>query len=50
MNSDLDHGIENNLDAALIQNKMHDNVKYEVKSGGASSRLRLGRPQRERCR
>jgi hypothetical protein len=24
--------IENNLDAALIQNKMHDNVKYEVKS------------------
>lgn len=33
VNSDLDEGIENNLDAALIQNKMHDNVKYEVKSG-----------------
>jgi hyperosmotically inducible protein len=33
MNSDLDQGIEKNLDAALIQNKMHDNVKYEVKSG-----------------
>ena len=33
MNSDLDKGIEKNLDAALIQNKMHDNVKYEVKSG-----------------
>ena len=33
VNSDLDRGIENNLDAALIQNKMHDNVKYEVKSG-----------------
>jgi hyperosmotically inducible protein len=33
VNSDLDQGIENNLDAALIQNKMHDNVKYEVKSG-----------------
>ena len=32
VNSDLDQGIENNLDAALIQNKMHDNVKYEVKS------------------
>ena len=33
MNSDLDQGIENNLDAALIQNKMHDHVKYDVKSG-----------------
>lgn len=33
VNSDLDQGIENNLDAALIQNKMHDNVKYDVKSG-----------------
>ncbi len=33
VNSDLDRGIENNLDAALIQNKMHDNVKYEVRSG-----------------
>lgn len=33
VNSDLDQGIENNLDAALIQNKMHDDVKYEVKNG-----------------
>ena len=33
VNSDLDKGIEKNLDAALIQNKMHDNVKYEVKNG-----------------
>jgi len=33
VNSDLDQGIENNLNAALIQNKMHDNVKYKVKSG-----------------
>jgi osmotically-inducible protein OsmY len=32
MNSDLDAGIEKNLDAALIQNKMHDLVKYVVKS------------------
>jgi hyperosmotically inducible periplasmic protein len=32
VNSDLDTGIEKNLDAALIQNKLHDNVKYEVKS------------------
>ncbi len=33
VNSDLDAGIQNNLDAALIQNRLHDNVKYEVKSG-----------------
>lgn len=33
MNSDLDTGIEKNLDAALIQNRMHDNVKCEVKNG-----------------
>jgi hyperosmotically inducible protein len=33
VNSDLDQGIEKNLDAALIQNKMHDDVKYKVKSG-----------------
>jgi len=28
--SDLDKGIENNLDAALIQNKLHRGVKYDV--------------------
>jgi osmotically-inducible protein OsmY len=33
VNSDLDQGIEKNLDVALIQNKMPDKVKYEVKSG-----------------
>jgi len=33
VNFDLDKGIEMNLDAALVQNKMHDNVKYAVKSG-----------------
>lgn len=33
VNSDLDTGIEKNLDAALIQNKLHESVKYEVKSG-----------------
>ena len=33
VSSDLDQGIEKNLDAALIQNKMHGDVKYEVKSG-----------------
>jgi osmotically-inducible protein OsmY len=33
MDSDLDGGIEKNLDAALIQNRMHDRVKYKVKNG-----------------
>src|SRR5271168_626481 len=33
VNSDLDEGIEKNLDAALIQNKLHHDVKFEVKSG-----------------
>ena len=33
VNSDLDKGIENNLDAALIQNKLHKSVKFEVKNG-----------------
>jgi hyperosmotically inducible protein len=33
MYSDLDQGIEKNLDAALIQNKMQHDVKYSVKSG-----------------
>jgi len=33
VNSDLDKGIEENVDAALIQNKLHDHVKYAVKSG-----------------
>jgi osmotically-inducible protein OsmY len=33
MNSDLDEGIEKNLDAALIRDKLHESVKYEVKSG-----------------
>lgn len=32
MNSDLDKGIEQNLDAALIQSKLRDGVKYTVKS------------------
>jgi hyperosmotically inducible protein len=33
VNSDLDKGIEQNLDAALIQNKLHEHVNYGVKSG-----------------
>lgn len=33
VNSDLDKAIDKNLDAALIQNKLKDNVRYSVKSG-----------------
>lgn len=33
VNSDLDSGIEKNLHASLIKNKMKDNVKYKVKDG-----------------
>jgi hyperosmotically inducible protein len=33
VNSDLDQAIEKNLDAALIQNKMHADVSYAVKNG-----------------
>jgi hyperosmotically inducible periplasmic protein len=32
VNADLDGGIEKNLDAVLIQNKLHKNVKYTVKN------------------
>ncbi|HYW44302.1 MAG TPA: BON domain-containing protein [Bryobacteraceae bacterium] len=32
VNSDLDKGIEQNLDAALIQAKLHEGVTYEVKN------------------
>jgi hyperosmotically inducible protein len=32
MNADLDKGIEQNLDAALIYDKLHDSVKYAVKN------------------
>jgi len=33
VNADLDDGIEKNLDAALILNRMHESVHYEVKAG-----------------
>ena len=32
MNSDLDKGIESNLDAALIQDKLRESVRYAVKN------------------
>ena len=33
INSDLDDGIKKNVDAALIENRLHDDVKYDVKNG-----------------
>jgi len=33
VNSDLDDAIKNNLDAALIQHSLHDDVKYDVQNG-----------------
>ena len=33
VNADLDGGIDKNLDAALIQSKLHKGVTYDVKSG-----------------
>jgi hyperosmotically inducible periplasmic protein len=32
VNADLDQGIESNLDAALIKQKLHESVKYAVKN------------------
>jgi len=32
IDSDLDKGIEHNLDAALIQSRLHEGVKYSVKN------------------
>lgn len=32
INDDLDKAIESNLDAALIRERLHDNVKYAVKN------------------
>ena len=33
VNSDLDKGVEKNLDAALIQHRLHKSVKYGVNNG-----------------
>jgi osmotically-inducible protein OsmY len=33
INSDLDSGIKSNLDAALVQERLHKHVKYDVKNG-----------------
>jgi len=51
VNSDLDKGIESNLHAALIQEKLQDNVKYSVKNnvvtltGDVGSESRRGQAQ-----
>lgn len=52
VNSDLDKGIERNLDAALIEARLHDNVKYDVKnhvvtlSGEVDSESKRARAER----
>jgi osmotically-inducible protein OsmY len=33
VNSDLDKGMEKNLDAALMQHRLHKSVKYDVRNG-----------------
>lgn len=33
VNKDLDEGIKKNLDAVLIRQSLHDDVKYDVKNG-----------------
>jgi hyperosmotically inducible protein len=33
VNTDLDKGIEKNLDATLVQNRLNKDVKYDVKNG-----------------
>ena len=46
MNSDLDNGIETNLDTILVQNKLHESVKFDVRhhvvtlTGGVDSQTR----------
>jgi osmotically-inducible protein OsmY len=52
VNSELDKAIEHNLDAALIQDKLHESVKYAVKnhvvtlSGEVDSQSKRARAER----
>jgi osmotically-inducible protein OsmY len=52
VNTDLDKGIESNLDAALVKEGLHDSVKYEVKNhvvtltGAVDSQAKRGRAER----
>jgi osmotically-inducible protein OsmY len=51
INQDYDKGIEQNLDAALIENKLHEHVQYAVKNhvvtltGEVDSQLKRSRAQ-----
>jgi osmotically-inducible protein OsmY len=51
VNSDVDKGIESNLDAALIQERLHESVKYAVKNsvvtltGGVDSETKRARAE-----
>jgi len=51
VNVDLDEGIESNLDAALIKDRLHDSVKYSVKNhvvtltGDVNSQAKRARAQ-----
>ncbi|MBZ5673644.1 MAG: BON domain-containing protein [Acidobacteriia bacterium] len=51
VNVDLDLGIESNLDAALIKNRLHESVKYAVKnhvvtlSGDVNSQAKRARAE-----
>ncbi|HET6143912.1 MAG TPA: BON domain-containing protein [Candidatus Acidoferrales bacterium] len=42
LNSDLDSGIEKNLDAALIQSRLDKDVKYDVKNGVVTLKGNVG--------
>jgi osmotically-inducible protein OsmY len=46
VNSDLDQGIGKNLDAALIQNRLHENVKYVVKNAVVTLNGEVGSQER----
>ena len=52
VNVDLDKGIDSNLDAALIENKLHESVKYAVKnqvvtlSGNVDSQSKRARAEK----
>jgi hypothetical protein len=50
VNSDLDKGIEKNLDAAFIQHKLNKAVKYEVKAALSHEAVKLTRKPRARRR
>jgi osmotically-inducible protein OsmY len=45
VNSDLDEGIEKNLDAALIQNRLHENVHYSVTNAVVTLNGQVGAEQ-----